>query len=47
MNQGRRAAALGPVLVLTASVVSIISSPGAPLIPTVAKDFHDSLSTAQ
>jgi MFS family permease len=47
MNQDRRAAALGPVLVLMTLVVSVISSLGAPLIPTVAKDFHDSVSTAQ
>lgn len=42
-----RAAALGPVLVLTTLVVSIVSSLGAPLIPTVAREFHDSLTDAQ
>jgi MFS family permease len=47
MNEQRRIAALGPVLVMTTLVTSIISSLGAPLIPTIAKDFHDSLSTAQ
>ncbi len=47
MNGQRRVAALGPVLVMTTMVTSIISSLGAPLIPTIAKDFHDSLSTAQ
>jgi MFS family permease len=47
MNNARRAALLGPVLVMTVMVGSIVSSLGAPLIPTVAKDFHDSLSAAQ
>jgi hypothetical protein len=46
MNQDRRAALLAPVLVLTTMVASVVGSLGA-LIPTVAKDFHDSLSTAQ
>jgi MFS family permease len=43
---GRRAL-LGPVLILTAAVVSIISSLGAPLLVTVARQFHTSISTAQ
>ena len=47
MNQPRRAKALAPVLVLTTLVASVISSLGAPLIPTIAKNFHDSLTTAQ
>ncbi|MCU1363966.1 MAG: major facilitator superfamily transporter [Acidimicrobiaceae bacterium] len=47
MNLNRKVAALGPVLVITSLVTSIISSLGAPLIPTIAKDFHDSLGTAQ
>jgi MFS family permease len=47
MNEERRAAALGPVLVLTTLVVSVISSLGAPLIPTIARDFHESLTTSQ
>lgn len=38
---------VGPVLVLATLVSSIISSFGAPLIPTIARDFHESLSTAQ
>jgi predicted MFS family arabinose efflux permease len=42
-----RPALLGPVLILTAAVVSIISSLGAPLLVTVAQDFHTSISTAQ
>jgi predicted MFS family arabinose efflux permease len=47
MRTGRRARALAPVLVLTTMVASIVSSLGAPLIPTIARDFHESLSTAQ
>jgi MFS family permease len=47
MSASRRSALLGPVLVLATIVASIISSLGAPLIPTVARDFHESLSTAQ
>lgn len=47
MNERHRAAALGPVLILTTMVVSIISALGAPLIPTIARTFHESLSTAQ
>lgn len=47
MSSQRRNAALGPVLVMTTMVTSIVSSLGAPLIPTIARDFHDSLSTAQ
>ncbi|MEV0282254.1 MFS transporter [Streptomyces sp. NPDC050610] len=43
----RRSALIGPVLVLATLVSSIISSFGAPLIPTVAREFHESLSTAQ
>jgi predicted MFS family arabinose efflux permease len=38
---------LGPVLILTTTVVSIISSLGAPLLVTVARHFHTSISTAQ
>jgi MFS family permease len=47
MTRERRAALLAPVLVMTTLVASIISSLGAPLIPTLARDFHDSVSTAQ
>ncbi|MFE6777791.1 MFS transporter [Streptomyces sp. NPDC057702] len=43
----RRGALIGPVLVLATLVSSVISSFGAPLIPTVAREFHTSLSTAQ
>lgn len=46
MNDRRRAA-LAPVLVLTTLVVSVISSLGAPLIPTIARVFHESLTTSQ
>lgn len=47
MAERRRSALIGPVLVLATLVSSIISSFGAPLIPTVARDFHVSLSAAQ
>src|ERR1700722_17060581 len=42
-----QARVVAPVLVLTAMGGSIIRLLGALLIPTVAKNFHDSLSTAQ
>jgi MFS family permease len=47
MSRHSRAKALAPVLVMTAAMSSIISSLGAQLIPTVAKQFHESLSTSQ
>ncbi|WP_242884824.1 MFS transporter [Actinomadura litoris] len=47
LGGGRRGALIGPVLVLATLVAGIISSFGAPLIPTVARDFHVSLSSAQ
>ncbi|TJZ59162.1 MFS transporter [Streptomyces piniterrae] len=47
MSGVRRSALIGPVLVLATLVSSIVSSFGAPLIPTVAQDFDVSLSTAQ
>ncbi|MFJ8949975.1 MFS transporter [Streptomyces sp. NPDC102384] len=47
MAERRRGALIGPVLVLATLVSSIISSFGAPLIPTVAREFHVPLSTAQ
>ena len=47
MSPERRRAALPSVLVFTTMVASIVSSLGAPLIPAVASDFHESLSTAQ
>jgi MFS family permease len=37
----------GSVLVMTSLVVSIISSLGAPLIPTISEHFHTSLTAAQ
>ncbi len=43
----RRAELLAPVLVLATLTTSIVSSLGAPLLPTVARHFHESLSTAQ
>jgi MFS family permease len=42
-----RAAALAPVLIFTTMVTAIISSLGAPLIPSVSNDLHVSLSAAQ
>lgn len=47
LTEERRASALPPVLVLTTLVVSVISSLGAPLIPTIARVFHESLTTSQ
>jgi MFS family permease len=47
MNEQRRAAVLGPVLIFTTMVVSIVSALGAPLVPTIARNFHEPLSTAQ
>ncbi|MFT2016913.1 MFS transporter [Streptomyces sp. 796.1] len=47
LTKQRRSALIGPVLVLATLVSSLISSFGAPLIPTVAHEFHASLSTAQ
>lgn len=43
----KRNLVLAPVLVSMAWVASIVSSLGAPLIPTIAHRFHESLSTAQ
>ena len=47
MTRGRRSAALAPVLVFTTTVASIVSSLGAPLIPTISRNLHVSVSTAQ
>lgn len=47
MATTRRQALVGPALVLATLVSSTISSFGAPLIPTIARDFHESLSGAQ
>lgn len=46
-TERRRSALIGPVLVLATLVASIVSSFGAPLIPTVAREFHEPLSAAQ
>jgi len=47
MSSERRAAALIPVLIFTTTVVSLISSLGAPLLPSIARSMHVSLSDAQ
>jgi MFS family permease len=47
MNPAQRRAALTPVLVYTTMVVAIISSLGAPLLPTISLHMHVPLSTAQ
>jgi MFS family permease len=47
LRSDRALSALAPVLVLTTMVASVVSSLGAPLIPTIATSFHVSLSEAQ
>ncbi len=47
MSPATRAGALAPVLVFTTMVAAVISSLGAPLIPSISRDLHVSLSTAQ
>jgi len=47
MTSDRRAALLVPTLVFIGLLVAVVSSLGAPLIPTVAQDDHVTLSTAQ
>jgi MFS family permease len=47
MTSDRRARALVPTLVLAGLVVALISSLGAPLIPTIATDMGVSLGSAQ
>lgn len=47
MGTLNRSTLIGPTLVLATLVSSIISSFGAPLIPTIADDFHVPVSTAQ
>jgi MFS family permease len=47
VNEQRRVAVLGPVLILTTMVVSVVSALGAPLIPSIAQNFHEPLSMAQ
>ena len=43
----RRTRALVPVLVFTTASVALISAVGAPLIPSIARDMHVSLDSAQ
>lgn len=47
MSPARRQAALAPVLLLTTTVVALISSLGAPLLPGISDHLHVPLSTAQ
>jgi MFS family permease len=47
LRSDRALTALAPVLVLTTMMASVVSSLGAPLIPTIAANFHVSLSQAQ
>jgi MFS family permease len=47
MNDTRRQAALVPVLVFTTTVVALISSLGAPLLPSISDHLHVTLSSAQ
>jgi len=47
MTSDRRTSLLVPTLVFVGLLVAIVSSLGAPLIPTIAQDDHVSLSTAQ
>lgn len=47
MSPARRESALAPVLIFTTMVAAIISSLGAQLIPSIARDLHVSLGTAQ
>ena len=47
MTESRRRSALIPVLTFTTMVVAIISSLGAPLLPSISNDLHVPLSTAQ
>jgi MFS family permease len=47
MTLTRRQAALTPVLIFTTTVVALISSLGAPLLPSISAHLHVPLSTAQ
>lgn len=47
MTYGRRTALLVPTLVVVGLLVAVVSSLGAPLVPTIAQDDHVTLSTAQ
>jgi predicted MFS family arabinose efflux permease len=46
-SHGVRARLLGPVLIYVGLLVAVVSSLGAPLIPTIAADYGVSLGTAQ
>jgi MFS family permease len=47
MTGTRRQAAFAPVLVFTAAVAAVVSSLGAPLLPSISAHLHVPLSTAQ
>jgi MFS family permease len=47
MTEAHRRAALTPVLIFTTTVVAIISSLGAPLLPSISSHLHVPLSEAQ
>jgi MFS family permease len=47
MSAACRRNALVPVLIFTTMVAAIVSSLGAPLIPTISRQFHVSVSSAQ
>jgi MFS family permease len=47
MTPAARQAALAPVLIFTTMVAAVISSLGAPLIPSISTDLHVPLSSAQ
>ena len=47
LSDPRRQLALPAVLMFTVAVVSVISSLGAPLIPTIARDLHASPGATQ
>ena len=46
VSTGRRSRLLQPTLILVGLIVAVLSSLGAPLIPSIAADSHVSLSTA-
>jgi len=46
-GDGWRSAALVPTVIAVAALVAIVSSLGAPLIPTIAREDHVTLGTAQ
>ena len=47
MTSDRRTSLLVPTLIFVGLLVAIVSSLGAPLVPTIAKTYHVPLSTAQ